>query len=163
MLRSAFVVKASIIAGLYAALVIVLAPISFHAIQVRIADALLLLPFLNFFGLPSVVGLTVGCIIANIMSPFGILDVVFGAITNFIAGFIAWSIGRKSKSVIALMSTAIIQSLIIAFVIGYILLHLIYGIEPVLAFIGVLIGSIVSIGLLGSTLILFIIKRLKID
>ncbi|MEM2627941.1 MAG: QueT transporter family protein [Ignisphaera sp.] len=157
-----FVVKSAVVAGLYAALVTLLAPISFYAFQIRIADALLLLPFLNFFGLPTVFGLTVGCAIANILSPFGLIDIVFGSLANLLASLVAWAMGRKSKSILALILASVVEVLIVTFVIGYFVLHLVGGLDLVVAFVGVLVGSIVSICVLGSTLVLFLMKGLKI-
>ncbi|MCS7139110.1 MAG: QueT transporter family protein [Candidatus Nezhaarchaeota archaeon] len=155
-------VKSAVTAGLYAALVTALSPISFAVFQVRVADALLLLPFLDFFGLPAVIGLTIGCALANLISPFGVYDVVLGSTANLIAGLIAWVLGRRSKSMVALISAAILQSLVIATIIGYVLLHLLYGVELILAFIGVLVGSIISICLLGTALVTFIMRGMKI-
>jgi uncharacterized membrane protein len=76
-------VKGSIIAGMYAGLVYVLAPISFQGFQVRVADALLILPFLDYFGFPAVVGLTIGCVLANIVSPYVVFDIACGFTREF--------------------------------------------------------------------------------
>jgi len=92
-------VKAAVIAGLYAGLVYALAPISFQEFQIRVADALLILPFLDYFGFPAVIGLAIGCAIANLASPFGVVDIAFGSFANLAAGLIAWIIGRRSKSI----------------------------------------------------------------
>ncbi|MEM1638759.1 MAG: QueT transporter family protein [Desulfurococcaceae archaeon] len=156
-------VKAAVIAGLYAALVILLAPISFYAFQIRVADALLILPFMDFFGFPSIIGLTVGCAIANIYSPFGIIDIVFGSLANFSAGLVAWIIGRRSKSIWALIVAAILETIVVSAIIGYFVLHLIGGLELTVAFLGVLVGSVVSICILGVTLVLFLMKGLRIN
>lgn len=154
--------KAAMIACLYAALVVVLAPISFHIFQVRVADALLLLPFLDYFGLSAVVGLVVGCLMANILSPYGVLDMVFGATANLAAGLAAWTLGRVGRSPWVAAFAALIQSLVVATVIGYAMLHLVFGEPLLIAFVGVFVGSIVSIGILGTTLVVFIMRRLKI-
>ena len=54
----------TIFAALYAVGVIFLAPISFGIVQVRLADALL--PLSMIFGLPSALGLSLGCIVSNV-------------------------------------------------------------------------------------------------
>lgn len=158
-----FTVKVAVIAGLYVALVTLLAPISFHFFQVRVADSLLLLPFLEFFGLPAVIGLTIGCALANILSPFGIIDVVFGSLANLLAGLVAWIVGRKSKSVYSLTLAAITETLIVSAIVGYFVLHLAGGLDLVIAFLGVLVGSSISICILGVALTLFLTKKLKIQ
>lgn len=155
-------VKAAVVACLYAALVLVLAPISFHVIQVRVADALLLLPFLDYFGLPAVVGLAVGCAIANVLSPFGVIDIAFGVATNTAAGLVAWALGRVGKRLALAALAALIQSLVVATLIGYAMLHMVFGEPLLIAFASVFAGSVVSIGILGTALLAFIMKRLKI-
>ena len=53
----------AVIAALYAAMVIVLAPISFGPVQLRLAD--ILIPLAAIFGLPAVYGVTLGAFVAN--------------------------------------------------------------------------------------------------
>jgi len=156
------IVKIAVIAGLYAALVLLLAPISFLEFQIRVADALLLLPFLDFFGLPSVVGLTLGCAIGNIMSPFGVIDIVFGSLANFLAGLVAWLIGRRGKSIVLLITAAIIETAVVSLIVSYFVLHKVGGLELIIAILGVLVGSVVSICILGVLLVIFLMKGLKI-
>jgi uncharacterized membrane protein len=87
-------------AALYAVLVIALAAFSFWLIQVRVADALI--PLSIVFGWPVVVGVTVGCVISNVVSPMPsvLIDVTFGAVANFSASLLAWKIGKwKRKSI----------------------------------------------------------------
>ncbi len=73
----------AIFAGLYAILVIVLAPISFGPVQLRVADCLI--PLAALFGWPVVAGVTVGCFLGNAYWWLGPQDVVFGPIANLIA------------------------------------------------------------------------------
>ena len=78
----------AVIAALYAAMVIVLAPISFGPVQLRLADVLI--PLAAILGLPVVYGVTLGAFVANaywFMSP---IDVVFGALANLVAGYIIY-------------------------------------------------------------------------
>ena len=72
-----------IIAALYAALTLLLQPLSYEAVQVRVSEALTLLPILTPAAIP---GLTVGCFVANLIaSPAGWLDWVFGTLATLIA------------------------------------------------------------------------------
>jgi uncharacterized membrane protein len=70
-------------AALYAVLVIVLAPISFGPVQLRVADVLI--PLAALFGWPVVAGVTVGCFVGNAYFALGPIDVVAGPIANLIA------------------------------------------------------------------------------
>ena len=64
----------AIISALYSALVIGLAPISFLPIQIRIADAML--PLSIIFGMPAIIGLTLGTIVAYVFGGLGFVDII---------------------------------------------------------------------------------------
>ncbi len=89
----------SVFAALYAALVVVFAGNSVYPFQVRVADALM--PTAILFGWPAILGLALGAGIGNLgadalsgFGPFSIgIDIVGGAIANFVAGFLAWKLG----------------------------------------------------------------------
>jgi uncharacterized membrane protein len=70
-------------AGLYALLVIGLAPISFGPVQLRVADVLI--PLAALFGWPVVIGVTLGCFVGNSYLWLGPIDVVAGPLANLIA------------------------------------------------------------------------------
>lgn len=76
------------IAALYAVTTVVLAPLSYQAIQVRISEILTPLPF--YFGLPGVVGLIVGCLVANVVSPYGIYDIILGTMGTVCGALVSW-------------------------------------------------------------------------
>ena len=72
---------AAIVAAVYAVLTLTLPIPQFTGIQVRLSEALTVLPFL----LPATApGLVVGCFIANLFSPYS-LDVIFGTAATLIA------------------------------------------------------------------------------
>ena len=73
----------AVIAALYAALTLLLAPISYGDWQCRVSEALTMLPMLMPQAIP---GLFVGCILANLLGPSaGITDIVFGSLATLIA------------------------------------------------------------------------------
>ena len=69
-------------AALYVALTLATYPLSFEGIQFRFSEIMVLL---CFFRKDYIVGLTLGCLIVNLMSPIGIVDVVFGGAATLIA------------------------------------------------------------------------------
>ncbi|UCF58754.1 MAG: QueT transporter family protein [Candidatus Bathyarchaeota archaeon] len=75
-----------IFASLYSVMVIVLAPISYGPVQLRVADCLI--PLAALFGWPVVVGVTVGCFLSNAYIWLGAYDVFLGPIANFIAAVV---------------------------------------------------------------------------
>lgn len=84
----------AVIAAVYAALTILLAPISYGPVQFRISEALTILPF--FFP-SSVYGLFIGCVISNIFSSYGIIDIVFGSLATLLAAVATMYIGKAGK------------------------------------------------------------------
>ncbi len=75
-------VKAGIIAALYVVLTYSLPSLAYGPLQFRFSEILTLLAYIDpFYILP----LTLGCAIANIGSPFGIIDVIFGTLASFLA------------------------------------------------------------------------------
>ena len=85
---------AGIVAAIYAALTLALAPISYGNVQFRIAEALTVLPFFFPITLP---GLFIGCIIANLFSPYGLLDVVAGSTASLLAGLCTMYLGKINR------------------------------------------------------------------
>jgi uncharacterized membrane protein len=138
----------AVFAALYAVGVVFLAPISFQVFQVRIADALL--PLAMLFGWPAIVGLSLGAFVANFFGGLGPVDIIGGAIANFIATLVAWKIGhgRRRTSVLA---GIVAEIAIITFIVGPYLSYLI-GMPLTIGLLGVFLGSVVAIGVLGSIL-----------
>ncbi len=73
---------AGLVAAVYALLTLVLAPISFGVYQIRIAEALTVLPFLSRGSVP---GLFIGCMLANAFGGLGYQDIVFGSLITLAA------------------------------------------------------------------------------
>jgi uncharacterized membrane protein len=77
-----YLVKSAIIAGLYVVVTLAFQPIGYGQVQFRISEVFVLFVFLD----PSyLIGLTLGCAIANFFSPFGLVDVIFGTMATYIA------------------------------------------------------------------------------
>ena len=81
-----YLTQAAIIAAIYAVLTYCLQPLSFSGSQLRISEALTILPVLT----PAAVsGLAVGCFISNLASPFGIFDLILGTASTLIAALLS--------------------------------------------------------------------------
>jgi len=139
----------AVFAALYAVGVVFLAPISFQVFQVRLADALL--PLSILFGWPVVLGLSLGAFVANLFGGLGPVDMIGGAVANFIATLVAWKIGRKRPvNVLAAITSEIA---IVTIIVGTYLSFLI-GLPLTVGLLGIFLGSLVAIGALGGTLFL---------
>ena len=93
--------RAGMTAAIYVVLTLIFQPISFGAIQFRIAEALTLLPILTVDAVP---GLFVGCLLANLLGGGVWFDVVLGSIATLLAA-ICTRLLRKKRIVAALMPT----------------------------------------------------------
>ena len=100
------VVNAMIASG-YAALTLAISPIAYSEIQFRLSEIMVFLAFYNKKYIP---GLIIGCIIANLFSPMGLLDVIFGTISTIIVCITMYVI--KNRYLAAIIG-AIITGLII--------------------------------------------------
>jgi len=83
---------ASLIAAIYGIGTPLLGELAYAWIQVRVTDALLPLSYL--LGYPAVIGVTIGCIIANLLSPIGLIDLIAGPILNFISALLAMKVNK---------------------------------------------------------------------
>jgi len=80
------ITKMAVIAALYAVVTIILAPISYGPVQVRVSEALTLLPF--YLGSPAAIALWIGCMLANYIGGYGLIDIIFGSAITLFAGLL---------------------------------------------------------------------------
>jgi len=85
---------AAVCGAAYAVMTLILAPISYGAIQFRLSEALCILPF---FAPCTAWGLFVGCLAANLLTG-NVFDVVFGSIATLLAAGLTAAIGKRGRS-----------------------------------------------------------------
>ena len=142
------VATAALVASTYSIMTIVLGPLGYSWVQVRISEALTPLPF--SMGVPSVVGLMLGCIIANLFSPVGLPDVVFGPLLTLLAAILSWkaSFGKRS---IACIYPVIVNSLgVSAYVSSF------YGVSYIVSVTTIAIGEFIAAVLVGYPLLIIV-------
>jgi uncharacterized membrane protein len=147
-----------IIGGLYAALTLALAPISYGEVQFRIAEALTVLPFFSVF---STWGLFIGCLISNILSPIGPLDMIFGSLATLIAAIMTYYIGKSNlrfKRFIAPLPAVVVNAVVVGMLISYSA-----NIPFIIPTIQVGFGQLVVCYLLGLPLLMVIEKNEKLN
>lgn len=76
------ITRLAIVAAVYAVLTVVIAPLSYLAVQFRLSEILVLL---CYYRKDYSVSLILGCFIANLFSPFGLYDIVFGTLATALA------------------------------------------------------------------------------
>ena len=141
-----FLVQAAAIAAIYLVLTVLFAAFSFGEVQVRISEALTILPYFTPVAVP---GLLVGCLIGNIMGGAIIWDIIFGSLATLI-GAVGSYLLRRNKYLVPL-PPIIANTVIVPFVLRYG-----YGINlPVpLMMLTVGLGEVISCGVLGIILLL---------
>ncbi|QOX65524.1 QueT transporter family protein [Anoxybacterium hadale] len=87
-----FMLQAAVIAAVYATLTLVLMPLSYGVMQIRVSEALTILPFFTPAAIP---GLFIGCLVSNMISPYGILDMVIGSGATLIAALFSYLLRRR--------------------------------------------------------------------
>jgi uncharacterized membrane protein len=145
---------AAILAALYAALVIVLIPISFGPLQLRIADCLI--PLAALLGWPAILGVSMGAFLGNAyyMSFTGPIDVIFGTIANLIASALIFK--YRNKLLLACIAGAVTVGVVVG---GYLWIYFpppnIMGITlPWMAMmISITLSSLVSIAIIGYLIV----------
>ncbi|MDD2212131.1 MAG: QueT transporter family protein [Clostridia bacterium] len=143
------VVRVSAIAALYAAITIVFAPLSYGVIQVRISEALTVLPFI----FPeSVLGLFVGCLLANIYGGLGFIDIVFGSLATLLAAYFT---SKMPHALLAPLPPVLINAVVVACVLKYVL-----GYPFLLSMFYVGLGEFLACYFLGLPL-LYLLKKYK--
>ena len=137
--------QAAMIAAIYVVLTYVFAPFSFGEVQVRISEALTILPVFTPAAIP---GLFIGCLIGNILGGAILPDIIFGSIATLIGAFFTWKLREKSPY-LAPVPPIIANILIVPFVLRYG-----YGVALPIPFmmLTVGIGEIVGCGVLGLIL-----------
>ncbi|MCK9479581.1 MAG: QueT transporter family protein [Firmicutes bacterium] len=91
MSRSRFIALAAGIASIYASLTVMLAPISYGTVQIRVSEALTLLAAFTPAAIP---GLFVGCLISNIYMG-NLTDIIFGSLTTLVAAFLTHKLRKR--------------------------------------------------------------------
>ena len=140
-----FMTQAAMIATFYVVLTLIFQAISFGQIQVRIAEALTILPAFTPAAIP---GLFIGCLISNIMGGAALWDIVFGTLATLIGAVFTYLL-RKQKAFAIVLPPILSNTLIIPFVLRYA-----YGINLPIYFLAgsIAIGEVISCGMLGMIL-----------
>jgi len=142
----------AMVAALYAVLTLFLPMLSYGAWQCRLSEALTLLPMIFPASIP---GLTVGCLIANLLSPVGALDVVVGTFATLIAAIGTYKLA--SKPLLAAACPVISNGLIIG-----IMLSVVGQLPLLLTVLQVAAGEAVAVYGLGFLMIHFL-KKTKLQ
>ena len=101
-------VRGALIAAIYTVLCIALQPISYGAVQLRVAEALTVLPILYSEAIP---GIFIGVLLANIFGGLGLADIVIGSLTSLAAAYLTY---RFRRSFAAYLFPIVLNAVIIS-------------------------------------------------
>lgn len=147
-------VRAAMVAAIYVVLCLVLAPFSYGAVQVRLAEMLCLLPV---FGAEYIVAVTLGCFLANLLGST-LVDVVFGTAATLVACLVTYAVRKMRVGGLAIPS-AIPPIVSNAVIVGALeLTFFLPGVTGTVALaawnaLTVGIGEVISCGILGVALV----------
>lgn len=141
-----FMTQAAMIAAVYVVLCVVFQPISYGAIQTRIAEALTIL---SFFTPAAIPGLFIGCLIANLLGGGILADVICGSVATLIGAAGTYML-RKKNRFLAPLPPIVANVVIVPWVLKYG-----YG-EPfsipfLMGTVG--LGEILTCGIMGMILV----------
>ncbi len=112
------IAKAAVIAALYVVLTLIPAMVgaSSSALQLRISEMLCVLPY---FTISAVPGLTIGCLIANILSSGTALDVILGTLATLIGALLTYSLRKNAGMLLCLVPPTLANVLTVPIILRY--------------------------------------------
>jgi len=157
--------ESAMIAAIYGVLTLVFWQFSSMQIQVRVSEALCVLPLFTTAAVP---GLTVGCFLVNILMG-NIWDAIFGSMATFLAAAVAYRLKEKKAALhwFAPLACVVFNALIVPFVLyfGYGVttfgneagMWLVLGLQA----LSIAIGQVIACYGLGMPLY-FLLKRTRL-
>ena len=146
-------VTAAMIAALYVVLSFAINAfgLASGAIQVRVSEALTILPYFTSSAIP---GLAIGCLLFNLLSGAAILDIIFGTLATLLGAVASYFLGKTAKKISWMKYLVPVPPILAnAFIVPWVL-KTAYGLEDAYwyLFATVGIGEVISCGLLGIVL-----------
>lgn len=89
-----FMAQAAMIAAIYVVVTLVFAPFSYGEVQVRLSEALTILPVFTPAAIP---GLFIGCLISNILGGCIIPDIVFGSLATLLGAVFTYMLSNHEQ------------------------------------------------------------------
>ena len=140
-----FIAQAAMIAAIYVVLTLIGASFSYGEVQVRISEALTILPAFTPAAIP---GVFLGCLISNILGGCILPDIIFGSLATLVGAVFTWMLRNKSKY-LAPLPPIIANVLVVPFVLKY---GYMVPLPIPFMMLTVGIGEVISCGVLGLIL-----------
>lgn len=152
--------KMGLIAALYIAITLAVAPVGFGPIQFRLSE---MFNYLALLHKRYVIAVTLGVVVVNFFSPFGLIDVVVGGLSTFLVLVISRAATKHIKSLklkMVVMAAIVVVSM-------FTIAGQIYFVteEPVsfwFMYLTIALGQLVSMTI-GGVIIYFVNKKLDLS
>lgn len=110
-----FVAQAAMIAAIYVVLTLVGASFAYGPVQVRLSEALTILPAFTPAAIP---GVFLGCLLSNILGGCILPDIIFGSLATLIGAVFTWMLRDKIRY-LAPLPPILANTIIVPFVLKY--------------------------------------------
>lgn len=130
---------------MYAALTYLLTPLSYGVIQIRISEAMTVLPAFTPAAVP---GLFIGCLAANLLGPNGAVDIIAGSLATLAAAVMSRYMPRKW---LVPLPPVAVNAVVIGFILNYL-----YGAPLLLGMLYIFAGQALACYGLGYPLMLLL-------
>jgi len=145
--------RIALVAALYATLT-VLPPFyafSYGPIQIRISEALTVLPFL----FPETVwGITAGCLIANVFGQVGPWDIIFGTLLSLSAALVT---SKMKKAWLAPLPPVLFNAFGVSFYLSYL-----FKVPYIYSVLYIMMGELIACYGIGYPLLQILLKRKRV-
>jgi uncharacterized membrane protein len=147
--KISYITRAGIIAAIYVVLTLIMGNLAFGPIQVRISEALTMLPLIDSAAIP---GVFIGCFLANIFGGYGLVDIVFGSLVTLVAAYLT---SKMPNRILAVIPPVLLNALIVP-----IWVHAMSNAPYGMTALTIGLGEFFSVAGLG-TLLLIAIDKIK--
>jgi len=134
--------------------------LAFSGLQFRISEALTILPVFTSSAVP---GITIGCLISNLSSPYGIIDIILGTFSSLISARITRklkNIKYKNLPILAPLPPVVISALSVSFLISFTVQEKFNFSIFTFLFLNIFISEFITCYVLGLLLYIFIEKNI---
>ena len=150
--RTRYIAQAAMTAAIYTVLTVIAAgfDLASGAIQVRFSEALAILPV---FSPAAVPGLTLGCLISNLITGCALPDIIFGSLATLLGALGTYAL--RSHRILCTIPPIVSNMLIIPFILSY-AYHIPGSIPFFMLTVG--LGELISVFGLGQILMQALLK-----
>jgi uncharacterized membrane protein len=144
------ITRVALVAGIYAALTLLppFSSLSYGPVQLRVSEVLTVLPFLN----PDYMwGLALGCILGNLQSPIGALDIFGGSAVTLLAAYLT---SRARRVWLAPLPPVVLNALLVGWYVSQF-----FGAPYAVTALYIAVGEAVSCYVIGLPLLSHITRN----